>query len=282
MKEVIIETLVDSLKLLPFLFVVYLIMEFLEHKSNKTTEKLIKKSGKFGPIVGSILGVFPQCGFSVMASNLYVVRIISLGTLIAIYLSTSDEMIPILLSSGSSVTKIIEFILIKIVIGMFAGLIIDLFISKKNKKVQTEISKICNDEHCHCDENIWLSSLKHTINIFVFILIINFVMNTFIYVIGEDKISSFLVGNNFVGPIVSSLVGLIPNCAASVIITELYINNALTFGSALSGLLASSGVGILVLFRINKNYKENIRILLLVYTISISIGILFNLLNIVI
>lgn len=282
MKEVIIETLVDSLKLLPFLFVVYLIMEFLEHKSNKTTEKLIKKSGKFGPIVGSILGVFPQCGFSVMASNLYVVRIISLGTLIAIYLSTSDEMIPILLSSGSSVTKIIEFILIKIVIGMFAGLIIDLFISKKNKKVQTEISKICNDEHCHCDENIWLSSLKHTINIFVFILIINFVMNTFIYVIGEDKISSFLVGNNFVGPIVSSLVGLIPNCAASVIITELYINNALTFGSTLSGLLASSGVGILVLFRINKNYKENIRILLLVYTISISIGILFNLLNIVI
>ena len=282
MKEVIIETLVDSLKLLPFLFVVYLIMEFLEHKSNKTTEKLIKKSGKFGPIVGSILGAFPQCGFSVMASNLYVVRIISLGTLIAIYLSTSDEMIPILLSSGSSATKIIEFILIKIVIGMFAGLIIDLFISKKNKKVQTEISKICNDEHCHCDENIWLSSLKHTINIFVFILIINFVMNTFIYVIGEDKISSFLVGNNFVGPIVSSLVGLIPNCAASVIITELYINNALTFGSALSGLLASSGVGILVLFRINKNYKENIRILLLVYTISISIGILFNLLNIVI
>lgn len=282
MLEVIIDTLIDSLKLLPFLFVVYLIMEFLEHKSSQKTEKLIKSSGKFGPIVGSVLGAFPQCGFSVMASNLYVVRIISLGTLIAIYLSTSDEMLPILLTSGMSGIKIIKFILVKIVIGMLAGLIIDLFISKKNKKPKTEISKICDHEHCHCDENIWLSSLKHTLSIFSFILIINFIMNAAIFMLGEDKLSSLLIQNNFIGPVVSSLIGLIPNCASSVIITELFVNGALTFGSTLAGLLSASGIGILVLFKLNKNYKENFKILFLVYIISVVVGVMFNLLNFVI
>ena len=257
-------------------------MEFLEHKSNSKTEKIIKKSGKFGPVVGSILGAFPQCGFSVMASNLYIVRIISLGTLISIYLSTSDEMLPILLSSNASIPTIVKFLLVKVIIGMLAGLIIDLFVNRKSKKIAPEISKMCDHDHCHCEENIWLSALKHTLTIFIFILGINFGMDIIIHIIGEDKISSFLVASTFLGPILSGLIGLIPNCASSVVITELYLNNALTFGSAISGLLCASGLGILVLFKVNKNYKENIKILLLVYIISILVGIIFNLLNVTI
>lgn len=282
MKEVILDALIDSIKLLPFLFIVYLIMEFLEHKSNSKTEKIIKSSGKFGPIIGSILGAFPQCGFSVMASNLYIVKVISLGTLISIYLSTSDEMLPILLSSNIGTEKIIKFLLTKIVIGMLAGLIIDLFVNRKNKKIAPEISKMCDHDHCHCEENILHSTLKHTLTIFIFILGINLGMDILIYLIGENKISAFLISNDFLGPILSGLIGLIPNCASSVIITELYLNNALTFGSTIAGLLAGSGLGLLVLFKMNKNHKENLLVLVLVYIISITIGILFNLLNIIV
>ena len=282
MKDIIIDALIDSLKLLPFLFVVYLIMEVLEHKSNSHTEKIIKKSGKFGPIIGSVLGIFPQCGFSVMASNLYIVRVISLGTLISIYLSTSDEMLPILLSSNVEVSTILKFLLVKLVIGMLFGLLIDLFVNGKKQKISNEITKICEHEHCHCDENIWWSATKHTFTIFIFVLAINLGMDILINLIGEDKISTFLINRSILGPIVSGVIGFIPNCASSVIITELYLNNALTFGSAISGLLCASGLGILVLFKMNKNYKENILIVFILYAISVLVGIIFNVLQVTI
>lgn len=282
MKDIIIDALIDSLKLLPFLFVVYLIMEVLEHKSNSHTEKIIKKSGKFGPIIGSILGIFPQCGFSVMASNLYIVRVISLGTLISIYLSTSDEMLPILLSSNVEVSTILKFLLVKLVIGMLFGLLIDLFVNRKKQKISNEITKICEHEHCHCDENIWWSATKHTFTIFIFVLAINLGMDILINLIGENKISTFLINCSILGPIVSGVIGFIPNCASSVIITELYLNNALTFGSAISGLLCASGLGILVLFKMNKNYKENILIVFILYAISVLVGIIFNVLQVTI
>ncbi len=282
MKDIIIDALIDSLKLLPFLFVVYLIMEILEHKSNSHTEKIIKKSGKFGPIIGSVLGIFPQCGFSVMASNLYIVRVISLGTLISIYLSTSDEMLPILLSSNVEVSTILKFLLVKLVIGMLFGLLIDLFVNRKKQKISNEITKICEHEHCHCDENIWWSATKHTFTIFIFVLAINLGMDILINLIGEDKISTFLINRSILGPIVSGVIGFIPNCASSVIITELYLNNTLTFGSAISGLLCASGLGVLVLFKMNKNYKENILIVFILYTISVLVGIIFNVLQVTI
>lgn len=282
MKDIIIDALIDSLKLLPFLFVVYLIMKILEHKSNSHTEKIIKKSGKFGPIIGSALGIFPQCGFSVMASNLYIVRVISLGTLISIYLSTSDEMLPILLSSNVEVSTILKFLLVKLVIGMLFGLLIDLFVNRKRQKISNEITKICEHEHCHCDENIWWSATKHTFTIFIFVLAINLGMDILINLIGEDKISTFLINRSILGPIVSGVIGFIPNCASSVIITELYLNNALTFGSAISGLLCASGLGVLVLFKMNKNYKENILIVFILYTISVLVGIIFNVLQVTI
>ena len=282
MLDVLKDAFVDSIKLLPFLFIVYVFMEFVEHKASKKTHKIIKSSGKFGPLIGSILGAFPQCGFSVMASNLYVGRIITIGTLIGIYLSTSDEMIPVMLSSGAT-SELLKIVLFKVIIGIIIGFIIDLFISKKKFTSNKEIHKLCEHDHCNCEEeNIFISSLKHTIKIFVFILIINIVMDILIHFVGEESIASILKQNDFVGPIISGVVGLIPNCAASVVITELFINGTINLGSAISGLLASSGVGILILFRMNKNIKENIFILTLTFLISISIGILLNIFNIII
>lgn len=278
MLDIILDTVKDSVKILPFLFITFLIMEFFEHKlSNKSKEKL-EKSGKFGPLLGGIFGAFPQCGFSVAATNLYVARIITLGTLIAVYLSTSDEMLPILLSKGASFTLILKFVFIKILIGIIFGFIIDLIFKKKLEA--DHIHEICDDDHCDCDHGIIKSSIKHTLNIFIFLLIISFLLNFVMAYYGEDKLRNLLLDNNIFSPFISSLIGLIPNCGASVIITELYLSNVISFGSALSGLLTGSGVAILVLFRVNHNIKENLKILSLIYFIGVFCGIIINLLGI--
>ena len=273
MKEVIIETLIDAIKLLPFLFITFLILEFIEHKLSKKNKNIIEKSGKLGPIVGSILGAFPQCGFSVSATNFYSTRIITLGTLISVYLSTSDEMLPLLISEGVEISLIIKILLIKILIGMISGFIIDLIFRKKEKE---HIHDFCEDEHCDCENGIIISSIKHTLNITLFIILISFILNTIIYLIGEENLGNIILKNQFLGPILSSLIGLIPNCASSVIITELYLSNVITFGSMISGLLTGSGVALLVLFKVNKNLKENIKILLLLYLIGALSGLIIS------
>lgn len=277
MKEIIIETLVDSIKLFPFLLVTFLLIEWLEHKVN--SKKIINTSGKLGPLFGSILGAFPQCGFSVSATNLYVTRIITMGTLIAVYLSTSDEMFPIMLSEGLEISSILKILLIKIVIGMLIGFIID-FIFRKKQKI--EINDLCEDEHCHCEKGIFMSSLHHTLSVFGFIIIISFILNIVLTYLGEDILQGIFLKDSFFSPFISSLVGLIPNCASSIAITELYLNEAITFGSAMSGLLAGSGVGILVLFKYNKNIKENLSILGIIYVASVISGIFLDLIGIVI
>lgn len=273
MKEVIIETLIDAIKLLPFLFITFLILEFIEHKLSKKNKNIIEKSGKLGPIVGSILGAFPQCGFSVSATNFYSTRIITLGTLISVYLSTSDEMLPLLISEGVEISLIIKILLIKILIGMISGFIIDLIFRKKEKE---HIHDFCEDEHCDCENGIIISSIKHTLNITLFIILISFILNTIIYFIGEENLGNIILKNQFLGPILSSLIGLIPNCVSSVIITELYLSNVITFGSMISGLLTGSGVALLVLFKVNKNLKENIKILLLLYFIGTLSGLIIS------
>lgn len=278
MKEIIIETLLDALKLLPFLFITFLILEFIEHKLSKKNKKIIEKSGEFGPIIGSILGAFPQCGFSVSATHFYATRIITLGTLVSIYLSTSDEMLPILLSQGVDVSLIFKILGIKVLIGMISGFIIDLIYRKKEKE---HIHDFCEDEHCNCNEGIFLSTLKHTLSITLFIVLISFLLNVIIHFIGEENLGNLILKNNFLGPIFSSLIGLIPNCASSVVITELYLSNIISFGSMISGLLTGSGVALLVLFKVNKNIKENIKILGIVYIIGVISGIALELINLI-
>ena len=277
MKEIVLETILDTLKILPFLFIAFLLMEYLEHKLNKKIENKITKACKFGPVIGSVLGAIPQCGFSVAATNLYAGRVVTLGTLIAIYLSTSDEMIPLLLSNGTKISFILLVVALKIIIGMLVGLIIDLF--NKNKKIS--INTLCEEEHCDCDHGILKSTIHHTLNIILFILITTFVLNILVETIGVDRISSILMQNNVFGPFIASIIGLIPNCAASVVITELYMANSITFGSLLAGLLTGSGVALLVLFKVNKNLKENIKIMSTIYIIGALIGVIFDFINVI-
>lgn len=278
MVDIILDTVIDSLKLLPFLFIAFLIMEVLEHKLNNKSKEKIEKSGKFGPIIGAILGAFPQCGFSVMATNLYATRIVSIGTLISIYLATSDEMLPIMLSENIDIKLIISILLIKIVIGMIAGILIDLFIEKKE---QEHIKDFCHDEHCDCEHGVLKSTIKHTLNILIFILIIEFILNIAVEYVGKDFLEQLLLKNTVFGSFITSLIGLIPNCGASVIITELFLNKAITFGALIGGLLTGSGVAFVVLFKTNKNLKENIKILFMTYLIGSLVGIIVDILSII-
>lgn len=273
MLEIIKDTFIDSILLLPFLFVAFLIIELIEHKLSSKSKKIISKSGKYGPFLGSLLGLLPQCGFSVMATNLYVTRIISLGTLIAIYLSTSDEMLPILLAEKAPIETIIKILLIKLIIGMVSGFIIDLIYRKEKDKPSYEI---CDKEHCHCDNNLIKSVIIHTINTYLFILVITFIINIIFDYYGSDLISKIFLHDNFFSPFISSLIGLIPNCGASVAITELYLNQVLSFGSMIAGLLTSSGVALVVLFKQNKNIKDNIKIVLIIYFIGVLSGLIIN------
>ena len=285
MLEVLKDTLIDGIKLLPFLFIAYVIMEYLEHKTGEKTKKIIKQSGKFGPLLGGILGIFPQCGFSAAASNLYAGKLITLGTLIAIFLSTSDEMLPVLISENAPISLILQILAIKLVIGIIAGFIIDLvcqtYKKKHNKQEKQEMSEeighMCEHEHCHCEEGgVLKSSIKHTLNIFLFIAIITLALNIIIYFIGEENISNLILNMPIVGPVIAGIVGLIPNCAGSVIITQLYLSNVISFGSMIGGLLVGSGIGILVLFRVNKNLKENLKILATLYAIGVICGIVID------
>lgn len=273
MLDIIVETLIDSIKLLPFLFIAFLIIEYIENKMNKKATKAVSKSQKLGPLVGSLLGAVPQCGFSVVATNLYVTRIITLGTLISIYLSTSDEMLPILISNKADISIILSLLGLKVIIGMLSGFIIDLVIHKKE---EAEFS-LCEEEHCDCQDSIFKSALKHTLKIFCFILIISLVINVLLEYFHDYLFSSVIKKNKIISPFISSLIGLIPSCASSVALTEFYLNDIISFGTVLAGLLTNSGLSLLILFRTNKNIKENIGILLLVYFLGSISGLIINL-----
>lgn len=280
MKDIIIDTLVDALKILPFLFITFLLLELLEHKLNNKTKNVISKSGKVGPIIGSLLGVIPQCGFSVVATNLYITRVISLGTLFSIYLSTSDEMLPIMLSQNVNYKTILIVILIKVIAGMLFGFVIDLVIRKNNTNKYDY--HICEEEHCHCDHGIVKSSLKHTFNIIIFIIGVSFILNVIFLYCGNDLISKIFMKDTLFGPFLGSLVGLIPNCGASVILTEMFLKGAINLGTCMAGLLAGSGVALLVLFKSNKNIKENLCICLTLYLIGVLVGIFIEVVGILI
>lgn len=279
MLDVLVDTAIDSLKILPFLLIAYLIIELIEKKAGDRTSRLIQKSGKFGPILGGFLGIIPQCGFSAAAANLFTGRIITMGTLIAIFLSTSDEMLPILISEAVPVGTIAQILLIKVGIAIVVGIGIDFIFRKKEvENSKEEIHKLCDEEHCHCEEHgVIRSSIIHTLQIFVYIFIISLLLNIVVHLIGEEKIASLVLNVPVLGPVISSLVGLIPNCASSVILTQLYLENIISVGSMIAGLLVNSGIGILVLFRVNKSKKENFTILGILYLVGIISGIILDL-----
>ena len=276
MKEVIIDGLIDSLKLLPYLFITFIILEFIEHKFSKKNEDVLSKNKKYGPIIGGLLGALPQCGFSTMAANLFSNKVITMGTLIAVFLSTSDEMLPIMISEKTNILVLIKIVLFKVIVGIIVGIIIDL-IYKHNKLKAKEIHDMCEHDHCSCEhDGIILSSIKHTLKIGLFILIVNLIINIIIFKVGEDNLSNILLHKNIFTYFAASLIGLIPNCASSVIMTELYLSNFISIGALLSGLLTGSGLGILLLFKTNKNIKENILILSIIYFVGVIIGLIVD------
>lgn len=278
-EEVIIHALEESFRLLPFLFLTYLAMEFLEHKTSTKTKGLVRKSGKAGPLVGAVLGAFPQCGFSTVASNLYAGRVITLGTLFAIFLSTSDEMLPVLLSEQIPVTTVLTLIGIKVVIGMVMGFLIDFIFrkSRRNFSMIQRIGGICSSDRCNCNKGVFWSAVWHTGTTFLFIVLMTVGLNTVIYFVGTETLANFILNKPVIGPMIATIVGLIPNCAASVVLTQLYVGGVMSLGSLMAGLLAGAGVGILVLFRENRNLKENLCILAGLYGIGVVSGIIIDL-----
>lgn len=270
MLDAILDGVIDTVKIVPFLFISFFIIEILEHKFN--SNKKLEKAGKFGPLFGSLLGIVPQCGIASIASNLYVTGIISVGTLISVFLSTSDEMIPILLSENVSLKFIFIVLAIKFLVGVASGFVIDLFYQKKN----IEDYSLCEEEHCHCEEHIFISALKHTVNISLFILVVNILLNLIFSYGLEDLLSNLLLSDSIFSPFITSLIGLIPNCASSIIITKLYLVSSISFGSLIAGLLTNSGIALIILAKTNKNKKENLTIILLTYLIGVLVGIILN------
>ena len=298
--DILPEVALDTLKLLPFLYLTYLFMEWLEDKAGEKSAALLRKFRNAGPLIGSAAGAIPQCGFSAAAASLFSGRVITIGTLIAIFLSTSDEMLPLLISSQADISVILKIILSKFAIGVVTGFVID-FVYRAIKKRQAiklaggkkndgptayfmaenyTIHELCEDEHCGCEDehsNIFLSALKHTLKIGLFIFVISFLAAILVESFGEERVAAFLAGNEIGGIFVTALIGLIPNCGASVLLTTLYLDGLITTGQAMAGLLVAAGVGLLVLFRTNRRHlKSNIGILVLLYTCGALWGLLIN------
>ena len=271
----------DSFTVLPFLFLVYLLINYLDQSNNKGRyNKLIGKKG-VGPVIGSLVGCLPQCGFSVVGANLYSKRLISMGTLLAIFISTSDEAVPILLSNPGMLTEVGLVLLIKVVLAIVIGVVLDFLMDKTKRSEQEVQSKDinevkCNDACCHHKGNLLKRTLIHTFRVFVYILVINLILNGIIEFIGEDALGKILLTNSVWQPALAALIGLIPNCAASIVLTEMFIAGTLSFGALIAGLSTGAGIGLVVLFRVNKDFKENLKIVGLLYLLGTIFGMLIQ------
>ena len=283
MSEIIIDSVIDSIKLLPFLFLTYLFMEWLEHKTGSATRNRIRTAGKLGPVWGGILGVIPQCGFSAAASSLFTGRVITVGTLIAVYLSTSDEMFPIMISNAVPAVTIIRILACKAAIGIISGLIVEYVYTHILKKQEgdLDIHEICEEERCNCEHGLISSAATHTLKVFVYIFLISLGLNIIIGLVGEETLAGLFTGTPIVGELIAALVGLIPNCASSVVITQLYLEHIIGAGAMMAGLLVNAGVGLLILFRLNHDRKQNFRIIGLLYGLGVFWGIIIELTGIV-
>lgn len=287
MIEILVESftdaIIDTAKLIPFLYITYLIMEFIERKASDKSTETLASVGRFGPIFGGIVGVIPQCGFSASASSLYSGGILTIGTLLAVFLSTSDEMLPIFISEHLAAGSILRILAVKAAIGVISGLGFDFLLRFTKYKYKTEkrIHDLCENEHCHCEDeeegNIFLASLIHTLHISLFVFLISFALTLAMEGLGADVIGSFLTNRPIIGVLLSALIGLIPNCASSVMITQFYLNGLLNAGQMMAGLLVGAGVGLLILFRTNRHLRENIRITGVLYAFGVFWGLLIEL-----
>lgn len=282
--HVLEHSFLDTIKMLPFLLIAFLLLEFMEHRASEKTMNILSKSGKAGPVVGAALGLIPQCGFSVIGANFFADRVISLGTVLAIFLSTSDEALVILMSDPTRIKDVLFLLVVKFVIAVVFGYVIDVIFKKLNHEHVNHHLQEHHDDHCHegcgCSCNspkaFWLNALKRTASVWIFLFLASFGLGLLIELVGEETLQKFLLTNSFFQPFLTGLVGLIPNCAASAIIAQMYIEGALSIGSVIAGLCSSAGLGLLVLFKDNKNHKENLIVLSLLYLIGVVCGTVAN------
>ena len=316
--DVLQDAVVDTLYLIPFLFVTYLFMEWLEHKTGERTQAAIARAGKAGPVLGAVLGVVPQCGFSAAAATLYAGRVIGLGTLFAVFLSTSDEMLPIFIAEQVPVETIANILGLKVVIGIAFGLLVDLVLRLRHRPEEPlRIHELCERDKCDCNHDcetckenpelvyehhddcaqgcdhshhghehahdggwkgIALSAAKHTVQVTLFVFLVSLALNVVLELVGEDALGNFLTANSALAVFGSALVGLIPNCAASVAIAQLYVEGVLSFGACMAGLLSAAGIGLLVLLRTNRRPAENAAIIIVLVVFSSLCGFVLQVL----
>lgn len=276
MVDVLLDTIIDCAKMLPFLFLAYLLIEFVERKRSGHMQKILSVQNKVGFLGGAALGLIPQCGMSALAANLYSSRVISMGTMVAVFIATSDEAVPMLLADISMAGTILPLLAVKFATAAIAGFIIDFLINKEITKGNTggyngKLEE-CDCHDHHEEDNIFVSALKHTASIMLIIFVLTLALGTVIWLIGDDVFESVISSMGVFQIFAAALVGFIPNCAASVILTQLYISGAISFGAAVAGLCTGAGVGLIVLFRQNKNIKENLKIMGVMYLFAVAAG----------
>lgn len=282
--DILLDAGLDTLKLIPFLFLTYLAMEFLEHRTSDKVQRTVKNAGKWGPVLGGLLGAVPQCGFSAAASGFYAGKIITIGTLIAIYLSTSDEMLPILISEQASPAIIGIILVTKVIYGCIAGFIIDLIFKKETIKIHSQYQPdepvfhdLCVEEKCNCEESVLKSSIKHTLQIALFILAVNVLFNAVFEFLPEGALEASVMNNRFAAPFIAGIIGLIPNCAASVLLTQMMLKGVLHIGGMMAGLMTGAGIGWMVLLRAGHNKKDTLRVIGILYIAGVIGGFIFGL-----
>lgn len=277
--DITLDAVMDTVRIVPFLFLCYLAMEALEHVAGDKTEDAVKRAGAWGPLIGSLLGALPQCGFSTAAATLYSGRVITLGTLIAVFLATSDEMIPIMVAEQAPLDLLVKILACKVLIGMAMGFAIDMFLRLTHRvgAMHFHIHEMCHDNDCECSHGIWRSALRHTLQVTLFVLAVSFALDAVMAFVGEDALAQVLASNPVLAVLASGTVGLIPNCAASVVITELYLGGALSTGAMMAGLLVSAGVGLLVLARANRPVSRTVLIVVLLWVLGVAWGFAFEL-----
>ena len=279
--EVILHGLIELLKLLPFLFLTYLFMEFIEHKAGDKTTSLMKRGGKLGPLIGGAVGLLPQCGFSSVAANLYSCKVITLGTLIAVFLATSDEMLPILIGNPKiGIGSVLLILAYKLIAAIAVGFVIDLILRlTKKSEDDINIDELCDNDNCHCERGILHSAIHHTMTISLFVFICSLLIGTAVFFVGEERMASLMYNKPFVSHLICAVFGLIPNCAASVVLTEFYTSGFISGGSMLAGLFSGAGVGLLVLLRVNRHPKINLIIIGILICTGVAFGLLADLLG---
>ncbi len=271
------DALFDSLRALPFLLAAFALMEMLEKHQDRLIDHVFGKIGKSGPCIGALMGLVPQCGFSAAMSDLYAGGVISLGTLTAVFLSTSDEAVLIMLSEPAAVPKIVPLLAVKFVIAVIFGYLIDLAI--RRPEAHEHIEELCIDCGCHNQKGIVRPVLIHTSRVFGWLLLISFILNVVLDYIGSDNLAVLLGAESLLQPLITALIGLIPNCAVSVMFAKLYIAGSLSFASTIAGLSSGAGLGIIVLARMNRDKKDTVKAIALLYACAAAAGIILKLIG---